>query len=704
MIGYNFIHDIQDIIKNDIPVHFVNFEYYARTMKITYPIELGICTYKMSEFKLLGEFHQLIYCDINEFVDKKKIKNHHGLDTTSSFLRNDYKNIVNELTKYLKSFNDKICCIVKRKETRNPSYECFVKLFQLANEQFKNFEFIKESEFLYLLCSFYNKSIESPYSLLMSVSTRIGSIEKCQIHKEIMSKGCALDSVKLSANSIFVIMKNMKIPFKEIDQLPILLFVNKNYEKEQFVSSPHYSKSKEEIIKERAERKEQKKLKQESKIIKKEEHYEQQFIKEKKDFIIKANEKQIENEENEFKQNKFKLIALNLFKEINIFEFPIHFFDFEFSSSKTDGVIPLELGISTYYLNESKEINFYHTLIKPSHYNSSFERAVGVHGIDLHMNYTQSYSEIINGLTNYLNSFKGKKLLVLKDETIGGDVLCFNNLFGYIQQSIPNDYIFTTHHFLLEYIATMKGFDNNKAKEYGILMNDVYKQLKISNRCPYHQLLADRYHCGLQDARHTALATLLILRDIGYKIKNNDKLPFCVIHKNTDFSFNKNRFVFVDTSATDDRKIIELCLSSIKINNQNELIVDKQYFTHFNFSNKIQTKEEEPKEIINTLNSFLSQDPQTVIVPISFNSPKIIEFLSYRQFPLLAFTDFMSLFVKHFNPKKKSTGLLSKAKKQCSKYLHVLQCPSHPKELDNCCFVTSTNILFSLQYLTTHLN
>ena len=37
-----------------------------------------------------------------------------------------------------------------------------------------------------------------------------------------------------------------------------------------------------------------------------------------------------------------------------------------------------------------------------------------------------------------------------------------------------------------------------------MVMNDVYKQLHVSEKCDYHKTLADRYHCGLEDARHTA--------------------------------------------------------------------------------------------------------------------------------------------------------------------------------------------------------
>ena len=100
-----FVHEINDLLTKNIPFHFLNFEYSARTCKNTYPIEMGLVTYQMNKFELLGEFHQLIYCYLTPHIKSDDMKHHHGLDIQSPFLRKDYKNIVSELRTYLQSFN-----------------------------------------------------------------------------------------------------------------------------------------------------------------------------------------------------------------------------------------------------------------------------------------------------------------------------------------------------------------------------------------------------------------------------------------------------------------------------------------------------------------------------------------------------------------------------------------------------------------------
>ena len=130
----------------------------------------------------------------------------------------------------------------------------------------------------------------------------------------------------------------------------------------------------------------------------------QKEVKEIKEVPSKCNDDNINNDkiENEFdkskgkdvinKQNKVnrcltkeelnKTLFESVFKDRDILDFPLHFYDFEFSSQSKTEYRPIEIGISTFKLNSCEEIDHFHELIYPQFIDKcSHAFSKKIHGI-----------------------------------------------------------------------------------------------------------------------------------------------------------------------------------------------------------------------------------------------------------------------------------------------------------------------------------
>ncbi|ELP87370.1 hypothetical protein EIN_096270 [Entamoeba invadens IP1] len=701
-----FLQDATRLMQPEQVLHFVNFKYSFRSANQTIPIEMGISTHLISDWKEIGSFHRLISVDTSKIPKDSKIEEHHGIQFDDPRLCTDHNQIVEDFNNYIVSFKAPIIFVVKRKETHNPNVECLMFLLSQSHVQLPEYYFIRENMLIAFIAKHFDITLPlGPYSFLMSISNKIGSVQRCDLHKEMEGKSCAIDVARVGALSFYIILAHMNVILTNKEGLPkIELRENqkiktKNEQKEDLKKDEErVKKSKDEILKDREDRKRKKEeeRKQKAKL---------EILQEKNEKIDKTekNEKSVKVEIEKPEILKDSRVA-EILAKVDLKKEVLHFFDFEFSDGETS-VVPVELGISSYRITENKEINYFHCLLSPPSLCENMDRAVTCHGID----YTsllleKNYKKIIERFEEYFSQFhQDYIILVLKDETIGGDFVCFEKIFEWAGETMNANFVFLTHEMLLREIGMLEGWKSTVVKEYDTLMNEVYKQLHVVERCQYHKCVADKYHCGLEDARHTALTVLIALNDLNFPVTGKENLPHCIVHKREVKNLDNWRVLITTCASTGNRMIVEVGFTEFFFQPQGEMVTGNSLFYRFQQTERILKKKDEPSDIIEKFNAFISQSDNTMIVLTSLGMMKKLEFLKLRQFPVLEMSEFMQLFVSRISPFKKSHGLLSKAKKQVIKTLKVGKCALHPSGIEECPFTTNTIVGYTLNFLNASL-
>ena len=307
----------------------------------------------------------------------------------------------------------------------------------------------------------------------------------------------------------------------------------------------------------------------------------------------------------------------------------IHHYDFEFNTEGRN-IYPIELGISTYTMDSSQEIDSLHLIInsKPPKPFPSYN--IKTHGLTISIVYSASsdYFQMCQQILSYLEKFNDKpSVWVLKEESVSGDKDCLDWMFE--KAGLQNNLMYKniqhiTHHKLLTQWMEV----NEINIEYqNTVVNSLYKNIPRmkEKKCYQHQSLKIKYHCALEDARNTAIAVYTVMN--SYKENSvpmqqqTENIPTStnVFSSNTidiptstkDFSLNTKAVIFhaEGYQFSQPRKgklygqLREVCCSVIDL--QTSTIEKRQSF-FFSTTDNTPLKDEKDKQAI--LDEFMKNE------------------------------------------------------------------------------------------------
>ncbi|KAL7718511.1 Maelstrom domain-containing protein [Entamoeba marina] len=240
-----------------------------------------------------------------------------------------------------------------------------------------------------------------------------------------------------------------------------------------------------------------------------------QHILEEKILKKQQQKKRIAELKNQEKQAIDQNIYFRLLHHYNKILF--HFYDFEYASQTRDDIYPIEMGISSHYINNWECTKQLHTLIHPGPYQPQFKYTQRIHGIPCNSMLLRSdYHTIAIELNNYLKS-ELPIVMVSKEDKPSGDMKCIETLFKKGNVTMP-DILFITHTQLVNFMS--KVLCKNISNPTNIL-NSVFQKLNCAEVCNFHQQQNKTYHCALNDAHHTAMMIYLYFKKyLGCEIEN----------------------------------------------------------------------------------------------------------------------------------------------------------------------------------------
>ncbi len=208
----------------------------------------------------------------------------------------------------------------------------------------------------------------------------------------------------------------------------------------------------------------------------------------------------------------------------------IHFYDFEFISGPRKAIYPIEIGISSYKLNENQEINSYHKLIFPGSNIRPIDiiMAKKIHGIEENdPRLEKDYELICEEILNYIKLFKTNSIhffVCKNDSTSDRDKVCLREIFKKGKKKLPSNIKFQTHVEFFEYYLDSKKFYEVK-DDKNMFLECIYRQLGSINdeKCFYHQERNKKFHCALKDSKNNAQ---MLLIEINHFLNNVKKGNF----------------------------------------------------------------------------------------------------------------------------------------------------------------------------------